>query len=113
MEVCMAAWLPAVKIILPYLTQIVTAAIPAFTRKAGKGADDEVTLRQIAELQDAATRNAESIRTLASQMEQMVQGLDAASARIGKEVRTTLWLAIAAFALSTAAMGLSLYTWLR
>lgn len=109
----MAAWLPAVKIILPYLTQIVTAAIPAFTRKTGKGADDDVTLRQIAELQDAATRNAESIRTLASQMEQMVQGLDAASARIGKEVRTTLWLAIAGFALSTAAMGLSVYTWLR
>jgi len=108
----MAAWLPAVKIVLPYLTQIVTAAIPAFTRKAGKAADD-VTLRQISELQDAATRNAESIRTLASQMEQMVEALDAASARIGKEVRTALWLAIAGLAMSTAAMGLSLYTWLR
>ncbi len=106
----MAAWLPAVKIILPYLTQIVTAAIPAFTRKAGKGADDDVTLRQIAELQDAATRNAESIRTLASQMEQMVQGLDAASARIGKEVRTTLWLAVTALLISLAALGLALYS---
>jgi hypothetical protein len=109
----MTAWLPTVKIILPYLTQIVTAAIPAFTRKAEKSASDDVTLRQIAELQDAATRNAESIRTLASQMEQMVQGLDAASARIGKEVRTALWLASAAFALSVAAMGIALYAWLR
>ena len=109
----MAAWLPAVKIVLPYLTQIVTTSMPAFTRKPGRGADDDMTLRQNTELQDAATRNAESIIMLASQMEQLVQALDAASARIGKEVRATLWLAIAGLAMSTAAMGLSLYTWLR
>lgn len=109
----MAPWLPTVKIVLPYLTQIVTAAIPAFTRKPDKTAADEITRHQIAELQDAATRNAESIKTLASQMQQMVQGLDAASTRMEKEVRITLWLAIAAFVLAIAAMALSLYGMLR
>lgn len=108
----MAPWLPTVKIVLPYLTQIVTAAIPAFTRKAAQNASDDVSRRQIAELQDAATRNAESIKTLASQMQQMVQGLDTASTRIEKRVRATLWLAITAVALSLAAVGLSLYAWL-
>lgn len=109
----MAPWLPTVKIVLPYLTQIITAAIPAFTRKPEPSAGDDVSRHQIAELQDAATRNAESIKTLASQMQQMVQGLDAASTRIAKEARITLWLTLAALALALAAFGLSLYAVLR
>ncbi len=105
----MAAWLPAVKVVLPYLTQIVAAAIPAFTQKTDKGETPDLTRRQIAELQDAVTHNAESIKTLAAQLEQVINDLDAASAKIEKETRTARRLASGAIVLSIAAMLLGIY----
>lgn len=107
------AWLPAVKIVLPYLAQIASAAIPALTRKADRSESDEVTRRQIAELQDAVTRNAESIRTLAAQMEKVVQDLDAASVRVQHAMQTARQLAVAALAVAVVAAGLALYAVLR
>jgi uncharacterized protein YlxW (UPF0749 family) len=105
----MAPWLPAVKIVLPYLAQMVGAAIPAFTQKPDKSGSDELTRRQITELQDAVTHNAASIKALAEQMQQVVQGLDAATARAEQDMRAARRLAIAALALSIAAAGVALY----
>ena len=106
----MAAWLPAVKVILPYLTQIITAAVPVFTRKMDRvGAED--TGRQISELQDAATRNAESLKILATQLQKAISDIDAASAGIEREIRMTRALAILALILSIAAVALWLYSW--
>lgn len=107
----MALWLPAARVVLPYLTQIVAAAIPAFTHKPERSESDDLTRRQIAELQDAVTRNAEAIKTVAVQLERVVQDLDAASARIEKATRTAQWLALAALLLAAMAMGLALYAW--
>lgn len=109
----MAPWLPAAKVVLPYLAQIVGAAIPAFTQKPGKSSSDELTRHQITELQNAVTRNAESIKTLAAQLQQLVHSLDAAAGRLDNEARITRRIALAALALAVAALGLALYALLR
>lgn len=67
----MANWLPALKAVLPYITNVVTAALPAFSARPGQ----DVT-RQIAELQTAVTHNAESIRVLAEQMQRAIRALE-------------------------------------
>lgn len=106
----MAAWLPAVKVVLPYLAQIVAAALPAFTQKTDKGESADLTRRQIAELQEAVTHNAESIKTLAAQLEQVINDLESASVKIDKEMHTARRLAYAAIALSIAAVALGIYS---
>ncbi len=105
----MPAWLPAVKAVLPYVAQIVTAAIPVFTKKDKAGTDD--VARQIAELQDAVTHNAESLKILAAQLQEVINDIGAAG--IEKDIRTNRWLAVAAILLSSAAIALWLYTALR
>lgn len=72
----MAAWLAAAKAALPYVTNIVSAAIPAFTAQKNQEQTAELMGRQIAELQAAATRNAESVKTLAAQLEKTVSALE-------------------------------------
>lgn len=109
----MVAWLPAVKAILPYVGQIVTTAIPAFTKKSDKSSPEEVINKQIAELQEAATRNAESLKALASQLQQVLGDMDSGSAKIDKEIRTIKQLSMYAIALSCIAIVLWLASWLH
>ena len=109
----MAAWLPAVKAILPYLTQIVTAAIPAFTKKADKTGTEDITRNQISELQDAVTHNAESLKILATQLQQVINDIDSGSAKIEKEIKAIKRLAILAIALSIVAIILWLSSWVH
>lgn len=109
----MAPWLPAVKAVLPYVAQVVTAAIPAFTQRGDKSGTDDLTRQQISELQHAALQNAESIKTLATQMQQVIEDLDAASARIDARMRTTRLLALGALLLALIALGLSLHGWVN
>ncbi len=105
----MPAWLPAVKAVLPFVAQIVTAAIPVFTKKERAGTDD--IARQIAELQEAVTHNAESVKVLATQLQEVINDIGAAG--IEKDIRINRWLAIAALVLSSIAIALWLYTGLR
>lgn len=107
----MAAWLPAVKIILPYLTQIVASAIPAFTKKADKTGTEDITRNQIAELQDAVTHNAEALKILATQLQQVISDIDSGAAKIEKEIKAIKLLAILAIALSMVAIILWLSPW--
>lgn len=109
----MAVWLPALKAILPYVTQIVTAAIPAFTKKNDRGESHEIINNQISELQDAVTHNAESTKILAIQLQQAISGIDAGATRIGKEIRATRRLSILAIGISILAIILWLASWLH
>ncbi len=84
----MAAFLPALKIALPYITQIVTAAVPMFTSRTPGGKAEELVPRQIQELQTAVTHNAESVKGLALQMKETMEGVDSAAARLQTEIRT-------------------------
>ena len=68
----MAGWLPILKAVLPHLTAVITSAIPHFSNR---GSPDSIP-QQIAELQIAATKNAESLRVLAEQVEQIVRATE-------------------------------------
>jgi ABC-type transporter Mla subunit MlaD len=89
----MAAWLALVKTALPYVANVVTTALPAFTARraqeqASREEAAELTAQQISELQAAVTRNTESIRTLAEQvqktMEAVEQGATSLEARMAQ-----------------------------
>ena len=105
----MAAWLPALKALLPYATQIVTAAIPAFTRRTGAGQD--VIPEQIQELQGAVIHNAESVKLLATQMQQVITTIDSGAARIQQDMRNVKRLSIIAIILSIVAIALGIASW--
>ncbi len=109
----MAAWLLTIKTILPYVTQIVTAAIPAFTKKLDKGEADKIIPGQISELQEAVTHNAESIKILAAQLQQIISGIDNGSIKIEKEIKFIKRLAIIAIIVSGCAITLWLVLWLH
>ena len=104
----MAVWLPVLKATLPYLTQIVAAAIPAFTSKTATGKPDEVVPRQIAELQTAVTHNAESVKALATQLKGALEGIDAGidagAVRLQRDLARLRRLAYAAVAASGVAL---------
>jgi hypothetical protein len=76
----MPAWLPIVKVVLPYIGPIVEAALPVFTRKK-TGKVDPVIAQQIAELQEAVKANAESSKALAKALEEVALANDKAMQR--------------------------------
>lgn len=84
----MALWLPLLKASLPYVTQIVASAVPAFTSKPASTVrpEDDVTAQQIIELQSAVTHNAESIHVLAEKLQLTIQGIEQAGVSLQKEM---------------------------
>jgi hypothetical protein len=107
----MPAWLwPAVKLILPHVGNIVAAAKPAFTRKAGDPAEEAgVIQQQIAELQAAASQNATHIKELAEQLRLTVAALEQGAVETEKRMRRTATIATSALVIAIAAAGLALY----
>jgi septal ring factor EnvC (AmiA/AmiB activator) len=82
----MAAWLPLLNASLPYVTQLITVAIPAFTSKPGAGKSEDIVAKQVTELQAAVTGNAESIRGLAAELKQTIEGIDAAGQALQQQI---------------------------
>ena len=112
----MASWLlPAVKLILPHVGDIVAAAKPVFTkRRGGEGGEQgSVISQQIAELQAAVSENAIHIKELAEQLRLTVAALEKAAAVADKRARRIYALAVMAAAASIAALGIALYAVLR
>lgn len=107
------AWLSAVTVVLPYLTQIVAAAIPAFTKKADKTGAEDITRNQISELQNAVTHNAEALKILATQLQQVINDIDSGSTKIEKETQAVKRLAILAIGLSIIAIIFVLSSWVH
>ena len=99
----MPAWLPLLKASLPYVSQIVSAALPHFTSKPASTRSDEVVSRQIGELQAAVTQNAESIKGLAAQLKQTIEGIDNAGQGLQQELRRLRRLAAVAVVLAVLA----------
>jgi hypothetical protein len=100
----MAAWLPVVKVVLPYIAPIVSAALPALTRKKSEKADPLVT-QQIAELQEAVRANNESIKALAKAMEASAKADDTAT-------RQARLIAAAALAIAAVSLVVAIAAWL-
>jgi hypothetical protein len=97
--------LPLIKALAPYIAQIATAAIPAFTSKSKSESakTDPVIAKQIEELQAAATQNAQSIHTLAEKLQQAIQGIETAAQEANKKVlayKTILFISLTLSALS-------------
>lgn len=92
----MAAWLPVIKASLPYVTQIITSAIPAFTSKPSNEKPDELVPKQIAELQTAVTHNAEAVKSLATQLKETIEGIDAGAVKLQEELARLRRMNIAA-----------------
>ena len=109
----MPAWLPLLKTTLPYVTQIVATAIPAFTSKPDASKTDPVVSRQIEELQTAATKNAESIHTLAENFERTVLGIDDAAAKLQREVDRLQKLVMFSSAVSLVAVAVAAIALIR
>ena len=84
----MPAWLPVLKAALPYVSNIVAAAVPVFTNRKGQNGSAELVSRQIAELQEAVTGNAEAVKGLAAQVEKTITALDAGEADLAQRLAT-------------------------
>lgn len=102
--------LPIIKAVAPYVAQVATAAIPAFTSKPAESMKtDPVLAKQIDELQVAATKNAQSIHVLAENLQQAIQGIEVAAVEAKKQIAAYRTLLFLSFGLSLASMLLSVY----
>ena len=104
----MPVWLPLLKASLPYVTQIVATAIPAFTAKPPEEKTDDITAQQIAELQSAATQNAESIHVLAEKLRQTIEGIDAAGNELQKKIIFFRRLAYSSITVATVSLVIAI-----
>jgi hypothetical protein len=107
----MAAWfLPALKAVLPHVGTLITVAAPVFTRKSAQAANEaQLMQQQIAELQSAASQNAENVKALAEQLQATVSALQEAAAIAEARLRRALLLCAAAVALSGATFAVALF----
>ncbi|HEY5601754.1 MAG TPA: hypothetical protein VIM41_01470 [Gammaproteobacteria bacterium] len=104
----MAAWMPIIKVVLPYLAPILQAALPAFTKKKSETTEplvaQQIVSQQISELQEAVKTNSESTRALAKAIEEAVQANDKAMKRV--RLIAVVAVVIAALSLLLAAVSL-------
>jgi len=108
----MPSWLlPALKAVLPHLGDIVSAAKPAFTRKKPESGTD--VQQQIAELQAAASQNAEHVKELAQQLQSTVTALEKSAELADLRLKRATVISAVAVSLSVAALLVAAFTLLR
>jgi hypothetical protein len=111
----MAAWLlPALKVVLNNLPAIASVAVPVFTRRSAETANQaQLVQQQIAELQSAASQNAQTVQALAEQLQGTVAALQQAAAIAETRLRRAYLLCVAAIALSAVTLAVALFVILR
>jgi hypothetical protein len=104
----MPGWfLPAIKLILPHVTDIVAVAKPAFTKRKPAAVAEEdggVVQQQIAELQAVASQNTTHIKELAEQLRLTVSVLEQGAAEAEKRMKRAQTLSLVATAVSVASL---------
>jgi hypothetical protein len=108
----MAAWLiPALKTILPLVGTIITAATPVFPKRSTDTEPNQALLlqQQIAELQSAASRNAENTKELAAQLQSTVTTLEQAAAVAESKLQRAFAVSFVASAVSLVAVYVALF----
>jgi hypothetical protein len=105
--------LPIIKAVAPYIAQIASSAIPAFTSKPDAAKSEPVLSKQIKELQTAATQNAQSIHLLAEKLKQAIQDLESAAQGARKQISTYKALILCSLALSVISLATSVYVFTR
>lgn len=109
----MAAWLaPALKAVLPHLGTIVSAVAPVFTRKRVEAAANQMQLlqEQIAELQTAASQNAENIKELATQLQTTVTALEETASIAESNIRRAYYLSMVAIVMAAIGIAFVMFT---
>lgn len=101
--------IPLIKALGPYLTTIATTAIPAFTSKPEVAKADPAIAQQIRELQDAVTKNSQSLHTLAEQLQKVITSAEEASAVAKRQVATYKILVLGSTIVSVVAVALAVY----
>ena len=100
----MPAWLlPAVKLILPHVGNIVAAAKPHFTKRK-EAADQSTVQQQIAELQAAATENATLVKELAENLQVTITALETSAAATQERVRRLYAISVVAMLVALGAL---------
>ena len=100
----MPAWLlPAVRLILPHVGNIVAAAKPHFTKRR-EAADQSTVQQQIAELQEAATETAALVKELAEQLQLTITALEKSAAATQERVKRLYAISVLAMLVALAAL---------
>jgi hypothetical protein len=107
-------WLVVGKLVLNNLDTIIGVVKPAFTRKKVEALPTQTDLlnQQIAELQAAASSNAEQIAKLAAQLKEVVAALEQAGTEAAAQrarIRKLAFVAIGVSVLAVTLAGVSLY----
>lgn len=105
----MAAWLPIVKTAIPVIAQIVNIATPMLTKKSGSADREALLAKQIEELQNAATQNAESVKALAAQVQTTFEGLESAALDLQQKLDRQQKLCTIAVISGLSGISLSIY----
>lgn len=93
----------------PYIPEIIKIARPLFTRASSQEKSGEVVAQQIAELQTAATQNAESIKLLASEIQHTIEALQSGAADLEKKLDRARILLVISATLSVLAFCVAVY----
>ena len=104
-------WLAVGSLVLGNLDKIMSVMKPGFTRRKVEVASAQFDLlnQQIAELQTAASTNAEQIRDLAAQVKEVVEALAQAAANAAAERAMMRRLVTLAIALSVVSIALGVW----
>ena len=102
-------FLPIIKAVAPYIAQVATAAIPAFTSKPEVVKTDHVVAKQIQELQEAVTQNAQSIHMLAEKLQQAIQSIESAGQDAQRQISTYKAIIAGSLGLSAVSFALCIY----
>jgi hypothetical protein len=107
----MPGWfLPAVKLILPHVGTIVTAAKPAFTKRKPDATDQgSVVQQQIAELQAAASGNAALVKELAEKLQLTVTTLEEAAASTHERVKRLYAISVMAMLVALVSLVVAVF----
>jgi hypothetical protein len=109
----MASWLiPTLKAILPHVSDVVSAVKPVLTRRKAEmtpsGAAGDLVQQQIAELQAAATQNADHIKEVAAQLQSTVAALEQGAALAEARLRRAVLMCAVAMAVSVVSLFVAL-----
>ena len=106
-----ATW---ITIAAPYLPDIIKLARPLFTRTPPVDNTHQLRMdvigEQIAELQDAATQNADSIRKLATDMQKTLEVLQQGAEQAERRQRRTSAMLVVATTMAVLAFVLAAYS---
>lgn len=106
-------FIPLLKAAAPFVAKIAASSIPSFTSKPLERTQDPVVARQISELQEASTKNAEQLHVLAGQMQGLIVTAEDAAASAKRQIAAYKAIVLMGAAASMAAFVLSLVALFR